>query len=160
LGDEDHLGDMDFKVAGSVTGITALQMDMKIDGITTDIMKIALDQAKSARLHILSVMSNAIRKPCSEISQFAPQIHNMKINKDKIKDLIGRGGAVIRGLTEETNTTIEIEFYKHIKYLKSYVLQNKFIVIFLSWINSINPSSKCVITYRVSDLRWTYKDIS
>ncbi|MEC6814912.1 polyribonucleotide nucleotidyltransferase [Photobacterium toruni] len=109
LGDEDHLGDMDFKVAGTDDGITALQMDIKIEGITKEIMEIALNQAKGARKHILSVMDNAINTPREEISQFAPRIHMMKINPEKIKDVIGKGGAVIRALTEETGTTIEIE---------------------------------------------------
>ncbi|MGF1828880.1 polyribonucleotide nucleotidyltransferase [Photobacterium angustum] len=109
LGDEDHLGDMDFKVAGTDDGITALQMDIKIEGITKEIMQIALNQAKGARKHILSVMDNAINTPREDISEFAPRIHTMKINPEKIKDVIGKGGAVIRALTEETGTTIEIE---------------------------------------------------
>ncbi|WP_414477571.1 polyribonucleotide nucleotidyltransferase [Photobacterium damselae] len=109
LGDEDHLGDMDFKVAGTDDGITALQMDIKIEGITKEIMQIALNQAKGARMHILSVMDNAINAPRDDISEFAPRIHTMKINPEKIKDVIGKGGAVIRALTEETGTTIEIE---------------------------------------------------
>ncbi|NMP25832.1 polyribonucleotide nucleotidyltransferase [Rahnella sp. SAP-1] len=109
LGDEDHLGDMDFKVAGSSEGITALQMDIKIEGITREIMQAALSQAKGARLHILGVMNQAINEPRGDISQFAPRIHTIKINSDKIKDVIGKGGSVIRALTEETGTTIEIE---------------------------------------------------
>ena len=109
LGDEDHLGDMDFKVAGTEDGITALQMDIKIEGITKEIMQIALNQAKGARTHILSVMDEAINAPREEISEFAPRIHTLKINPEKIKDVIGKGGAVIRALTEETGTTIEIE---------------------------------------------------
>lgn len=109
LGDEDHLGDMDFKVAGSSEGITALQMDIKIEGITREIMQAALSQAKGARLHILGVMNQAISEPRGDISQFAPRIHTIKINSDKIKDVIGKGGSVIRALTEETGTTIEIE---------------------------------------------------
>ena len=109
LGDEDHLGDMDFKVAGTSNGVTALQMDIKIEGITKEIMQIALNQAKGARLHILSVMDQAISGARDDISQFAPRIHTMKISADKIKDVIGKGGAVIRQLTEETGTTIEIE---------------------------------------------------
>ncbi|GKX63274.1 polyribonucleotide nucleotidyltransferase [Pragia fontium] len=109
LGDEDHLGDMDFKVAGSREGISALQMDIKIEGITREIMKAALSQAKGARLHILGVMEQAISAPRGDISQFAPRIHTIKINPEKIKDVIGKGGAVIRALTEETGTTIEIE---------------------------------------------------
>ncbi|SQI43391.1 Polyribonucleotide nucleotidyltransferase [Leminorella richardii] len=109
LGDEDHLGDMDFKVAGSREGISALQMDIKIEGITREIMKVALNQAKGARLHILGVMEQAISGPRGDISEFAPRIHTIKINPEKIKDVIGKGGAVIRALTEETGTTIEIE---------------------------------------------------
>ena len=109
LGDEDHLGDMDFKVAGTTEGITALQMDIKIEGITQEIMQIALNQAKAARTHILSVMDQAITGHREEISQFAPRIHTMKVAQDKIRDIIGKGGATIRQLTEETGTTIEIE---------------------------------------------------
>ena len=109
LGDEDHLGDMDFKVAGSTAGITALQMDIKIEGITKEIMQKALVQAKAARLHILSVMDQAIATNRDDVSEFAPRIHTIKINTDKIKDIIGKGGATIRALTEETGTTIEID---------------------------------------------------
>lgn len=109
LGDEDHLGDMDFKVSGTKDGITALQMDIKIEGITNEIMHIALNKAKSARLHILNVMQQALSKPRKEISEFAPRIHTIKINPEKIKDVIGKGGSVIRMLTEETGTIIEIE---------------------------------------------------
>jgi polyribonucleotide nucleotidyltransferase len=109
LGDEDHLGDMDFKVAGTTAGITALQMDIKIEGITKEIMQIALNQAKAARLHILTVMDQALPQGRADISQFAPRIHTIKINTDKIRDVIGKGGAVIRSLCEETGTTIEIE---------------------------------------------------
>ncbi|XBC43152.1 MAG: polyribonucleotide nucleotidyltransferase [Buchnera aphidicola (Meitanaphis flavogallis)] len=109
LGDEDHLGDMDFKVAGSENGITSLQMDMKIEHVTNKIIKLALYQAKIARLHILSVMKKSLQFPRQDISEFAPRIHTMQINPDKIKDVIGKGGSVIRMLTEETGTTIEIE---------------------------------------------------
>ncbi|MGF1741052.1 polyribonucleotide nucleotidyltransferase [Vibrio profundum] len=109
LGDEDHLGDMDFKVAGTNEGITALQMDIKIEGITKEIMQIALNQAQGARKHILSVMDQALSGSRDDISEFAPRIHTMKISSEKIKDVIGKGGAVIRALTEETGTTIEIE---------------------------------------------------
>ncbi|EQB4332476.1 polyribonucleotide nucleotidyltransferase [Providencia stuartii] len=109
LGDEDHLGDMDFKVAGSRDGISALQMDIKIEGITREIMQVALNQAKGARLHILGTMEQAINSPRDDISEFAPRIHTIRINPDKIKDVIGKGGSVIRALTEETGTTIEIE---------------------------------------------------
>lgn len=109
LGDEDHLGDMDFKVAGSCEGITALQMDIKIEGITREIMQVALNQAKRARIHILNIMQKAIGGPRVEISKYAPRIHTIKINPEKIKDVIGKGGSVIRALTEETGTIIEIE---------------------------------------------------
>ncbi|MGH8399027.1 MAG: polyribonucleotide nucleotidyltransferase [Gammaproteobacteria bacterium] len=109
LGDEDHLGDMDFKVAGSAEGVTALQMDIKIDGITKEIMQSALSQAHEGRLHILSKMNAVIAQPRSELSEFAPRIITMKIHPDKIRDVIGKGGAVIRALTEETGTTIDIE---------------------------------------------------
>lgn len=109
LGDEDHLGDMDFKVAGTREGVTALQMDIKIEGITPEIMQIALNQAKGARMHILGVMEQAIPAPRAEISDFAPRIHTMKIDPKKIKDVIGKGGAVIRALTEETGTSIDID---------------------------------------------------
>ncbi|WP_373099364.1 MULTISPECIES: polyribonucleotide nucleotidyltransferase [Pasteurellaceae] len=109
LGDEDHLGDMDFKVAGTREGVTALQMDIKIEGITPEIMQIALNQAKGARMHILGVMEQAIAAPRADISDFAPRIHTMKIDPKKIKDVIGKGGAVIRALTEETGTSIDID---------------------------------------------------
>lgn len=109
LGDEDHLGDMDFKVAGTREGVTALQMDIKIEGITPEIMRIALNQAKGARMHILGVMEQAIPAPRSDISDFAPRIHTMKIDPKKIKDVIGKGGATIRALTEETGTSIDID---------------------------------------------------
>ena len=109
LGDEDHLGDMDFKVAGSRDGVTALQMDIKIEGITKDIMEKALAQARAARLHILSVMDEAISGAREEVSEHAPRFHIMKINPEKIRDVIGKGGAVIRELTESTNTNIEID---------------------------------------------------
>ncbi|MDC2825580.1 polyribonucleotide nucleotidyltransferase [Rodentibacter pneumotropicus] len=109
LGDEDHLGDMDFKVAGTREGVTALQMDIKIEGITPQIMQIALNQAKSARMHILGVMEQAIPAPRADISDYAPRIHTMKIDPKKIKDVIGKGGATIRALTEETGTSIDID---------------------------------------------------
>lgn len=108
LGDEDHLGDMDFKVAGSRDGVTALQMDIKIEGITKDIMEKALAQARAARLHILNVMDEALSGAREEVSSFAPRFHIMRINPEKIRDVIGKGGAVIRELTESTNTNIEI----------------------------------------------------
>ncbi|HEX5539512.1 MAG TPA: polyribonucleotide nucleotidyltransferase [Methylophilaceae bacterium] len=109
LGDEDHLGDMDFKVAGTEDGITALQMDIKITGITADIMQAALSQAKEGRMHILGLMKQSMDHSRTELSEFAPRIITMKINPEKIRDVIGKGGAVIRALTEETGTTIDIE---------------------------------------------------
>ena len=108
LGDEDHLGDMDFKVAGTTAGITALQMDIKIQGITKEIMQVALAQAKEARLHILAKMVEAVGGAKTEVSQFAPRLYTMKINPEKIRDIIGKGGATIRALTEETGCTIDI----------------------------------------------------
>ena len=109
LGDEDHLGDMDFKVAGTTAGITALQMDIKIQGITKEIMQVALAQAKEARMHILGKMQEAMGEAKAEVSDFAPRLYVMKINPEKIRDVIGKGGAVIRALTEETGTQINIE---------------------------------------------------
>ena len=109
LGDEDHLGDMDFKVAGTAIGITALQMDIKIQGITKEIMQVALEQAKEGRMHILGKMQSAITGGREEMSTFAPRLYTMKINADKIRDVIGKGGATIRQLTEETGTTIDIQ---------------------------------------------------
>ena len=109
LGDEDHLGDMDFKVAGTSDGITALQMDIKIDGITEEIMQIALAQAKDARLHIFNLMHNNLSTPREDISEFAPRITTIKINPEKIRDVIGKGGAVIRGLVEETGAIIDVK---------------------------------------------------
>jgi polyribonucleotide nucleotidyltransferase len=109
LGDEDHLGDMDFKVAGTTNGITALQMDIKIQGITKEIMQVALAQAKEARMHILGKMQEAMGEAKTEVSSFAPKLYTMKINPEKIRDVIGKGGATIRALTEETGTQINIE---------------------------------------------------
>ncbi len=109
LGDEDHLGDMDFKVAGTTAGVTALQMDIKIQGITKEIMQVALAQAKEARLHILDKMQGAMGEAKTEVSDFAPKLFTMKINPEKIRDVIGKGGATIRALTEETGCQINIE---------------------------------------------------
>ena len=109
LGDEDHLGDMDFKVAGTTDGVTALQMDIKIQGITKEIMQVALAQAKEARMHILGKMQEAMSEANAEVSSFAPRLYTMKINPEKIRDVIGKGGATIRALTEETGTQINIE---------------------------------------------------
>ncbi|MCX7050593.1 MAG: polyribonucleotide nucleotidyltransferase [Proteobacteria bacterium] len=109
LGDEDHLGDMDFKVAGTKDGVTTLQMDIKVEGITPEIMKIALEQAKAGRLHILGEMNKVLSTPREKMSEWAPSIITLKIDPEKIRDAIGKGGAVIRQITEETGTTIDIE---------------------------------------------------
>ena len=109
LGDEDHLGDMDFKVAGTENGITALQMDIKIQGITKEIMHVALNQAREGRMHILDLMRQSLAAPRGELSNFAPRMITIKINPEKIRDVIGKGGAVIRALTEETGTQIDIK---------------------------------------------------
>ncbi|MGH8284181.1 MAG: polyribonucleotide nucleotidyltransferase [Steroidobacteraceae bacterium] len=109
LGDEDHLGDMDFKVAGTKDGVTALQMDIKVDSITPEIMRVALDQAREGRLHILGEMNKVLKESRAEMSEWAPSIITMKIDPEKIRDVIGKGGAVIRQITEETGTTIDIE---------------------------------------------------
>jgi polyribonucleotide nucleotidyltransferase len=109
LGDEDHLGDMDFKVAGTKDGVTALQMDIKVEGVTPEIMKVALEQAREGRLHILGEMNKVIQEPRGKMSEWAPSIITLKIDPEKIRDVIGKGGAVIRQITEETGTTIDIE---------------------------------------------------
>jgi len=109
LGDEDHLGDMDFKVAGTADGVTALQMDIKIQGITKEIMSTALDQARDARLHILDEMNKVISETRTEMSEWAPTIMTMKIDPEKIRDVIGKGGAVIRAITEETGASVDID---------------------------------------------------
>jgi polyribonucleotide nucleotidyltransferase len=109
LGDEDHLGDMDFKVAGTKDGVTTLQMDIKVEGITPEIMKVALEQAKTGRLHILGEMNKVITSARERMSEWAPSIITLKIDPEKIRDVIGKGGAVIRQITEETGTTIDIE---------------------------------------------------
>jgi len=108
LGDEDHLGDMDFKVAGTRDGVTALQMDIKINGITKEIMETALHQARDGRLHILECMNKVLSSPRTEMSVYAPRIITIKIDPDKIRDVIGKGGSTIRQITEETGTTIDI----------------------------------------------------
>ena len=109
LGDEDHLGDMDFKVAGTANGISALQMDIKIQGITEEIMKVALEQAKAGRLHILGEMANALTSARGELSEFAPRLLTIKIHPDKIREVIGKGGSVIQAITKETGTQIDIQ---------------------------------------------------
>ncbi|MDH5766544.1 MAG: S1 RNA-binding domain-containing protein, partial [Gammaproteobacteria bacterium] len=109
LGDEDHLGDMDFKVAGTENGVNALQMDIKITGITKEIMEKALEQAKAGRMFILGEMNKVISEPSTEMSHYAPRYLKMKIHPDKIRDVIGKGGAVIRSITEETGVSIDID---------------------------------------------------
>lgn len=109
LGDEDHLGDMDFKVAGTIAGITALQMDIKIQGITEEIMELALEQANTARLHILDEMNKVIAVSRESVSENAPAMAMIKIDPDKIRDVIGKGGAVIRGITEQTGASVDID---------------------------------------------------
>jgi polyribonucleotide nucleotidyltransferase len=108
LGDEDHLGDMDFKVAGTVKGVTALQMDIKIKGITREIMQTALQQAREGRMHILGIMNQVIAAPRKEMSVYAPRIITLKIPPEKIRDVIGKGGVTIRAITEETGTSVDI----------------------------------------------------
>jgi polyribonucleotide nucleotidyltransferase len=108
MGDEDHLGDMDFKVAGSEEGITALQMDIKIDGITSEIMQAALEQAKVGRLHILGEMNKVLAETREHMSDFAPRIITFKIDPSKIREVIGKGGATIRGITEETGASVDL----------------------------------------------------
>jgi polyribonucleotide nucleotidyltransferase len=109
LGDEDHLGDMDFKVAGAAEGVTALQMDIKIDGITREIMEVALEQARGARQYILDEMNKVLAESRQKMSDWAPSILTIKIDPEKIRDVIGKGGAVIRAITEETGATVDID---------------------------------------------------
>jgi polyribonucleotide nucleotidyltransferase len=109
MGDEDHLGDMDFKVAGTAKGVTALQMDIKINGITREIMEVALAQARDGRLHILDEMNRVLAAPRAEMSEHAPRILTIRIHPDKIREVIGKGGSTIRSITEETGTTIDID---------------------------------------------------
>jgi polyribonucleotide nucleotidyltransferase len=109
LGDEDHLGDMDFKVAGTAMGVTALQMDIKIDGITREIMEVALEQARGARQYILDEMNKVLAESRQKMSDWAPSILTIKIDPEKIRDVIGKGGAVIRAITEETGATVDID---------------------------------------------------
>lgn len=109
MGDEDHFGDMDFKVAGTANGVTALQMDIKVEGVTPEIMHVALEQANEGRMYILNEMNKALAQPRSDVSDYAPRMMTMQISVDKIRDVIGKGGATIRGLTEETGATIDID---------------------------------------------------
>jgi polyribonucleotide nucleotidyltransferase len=134
LGDEDHLGDMDFKVAGTTNGITALQMDIKIDGITEEIMNVALGQAKDCRLHILGEMAKAITEGRKELGEFAPRIEVMNIPTDKIRDVIGSGGKVIREIVEKTGAKIDISDDGTVKVASA---DGKAITAALNWIKSI-----------------------
>ncbi|WP_284179247.1 polyribonucleotide nucleotidyltransferase [Rhabdaerophilum sp. SD176] len=134
LGDEDHLGDMDFKVAGTENGITALQMDIKIAGITEEIMKVALSQAKGGRMHILGKMAEALTQPRGQLGQYAPRIETIKINPDKIREVIGSGGKVIREITEKTGTKIDIQDDGTIKVASS---EGEKIKAAINWIKSI-----------------------
>ena len=134
LGDEDHLGDMDFKVAGTEGGVTALQMGIKIAGITEEIMKVALDQAKAGRLHILGKMADALTQPRGQLGQYAPRIETIKINPDKIREVIGSGGKVIREITEKTGTKIDIQDDGTIKVASS---DGEKIKAAMNWIKSI-----------------------
>jgi len=144
LGDEDHLGDMDFKVAGSENGITALQMDIKIDGITEEIMKVALAQAKDGRIHILGEMANAITEARSELGEHAPRIEVMKIPVDKIREVIGSGGKVIREIVEKTGAKVNIEDDGTVKIASS---DGKAIKAAVNWINSIAAEPEVGVIY-------------
>ncbi|KZL19604.1 Polyribonucleotide nucleotidyltransferase [Pseudovibrio axinellae] len=144
LGDEDHLGDMDFKVAGSANGITALQMDIKIDGITEEIMKVALEQAKGGRVHILEEMANAITEARSELGEHAPRIEVIKIPVDKIREVIGSGGKVIREIVEKTGAKVNIEDDGTVKVASS---DGKAIKAALNWINSIAAEPEVGVVY-------------
>ncbi|WFE92578.1 polyribonucleotide nucleotidyltransferase [Roseibium porphyridii] len=144
LGDEDHLGDMDFKVAGSEQGITSLQMDIKIDGITEEIMKVALAQAKDGRIHILGEMSNAITEARSELGEHAPRIEVMKIPVDKIREVIGSGGKVIREIVEKTGAKVNIEDDGTVKIASS---DGKAIKAAVNWINSIAAEPEVGVIY-------------
>jgi polyribonucleotide nucleotidyltransferase len=144
LGDEDHLGDMDFKVAGSENGITALQMDIKIDGITEEIMKVALAQAKDGRVHILGEMSKAITEARSELGEHAPRIEVMKIPVDKIREVIGSGGKVIREIVEKTGAKVNIEDDGTVKIASA---DGKAIKAAVNWINSIAAEPEVGVIY-------------
>ena len=144
LGDEDHLGDMDFKVAGSENGITSLQMDIKIDGITEEIMKVALGQAKDGRIHILGEMAKAITEARSELGEHAPRIEMMKIPVDKIREVIGSGGKVIREIVEKTGAKVNIEDDGTVKIASS---DGKAIKAAVNWINSIAAEPEVGVIY-------------
>ncbi|MEP2438339.1 MAG: S1 RNA-binding domain-containing protein, partial [Roseibium sp.] len=144
LGDEDHLGDMDFKVAGSENGITALQMDIKIQGITEEIMKVALAQAKDGRVHILGEMASAISEGRAELGEHAPRIEVMKIPVDKIREVIGSGGKVIREIVEKTGAKVNIEDDGTVKIASS---DGKAIQAAVNWINSIAAEPEVGVIY-------------
>jgi len=144
LGDEDHLGDMDFKVAGTADGITALQMDIKIDGITEEIMQIALGQAKDGRLHILGEMGNALAESRGQLGEFAPRIEVMNIPVDKIRDVIGTGGKIIREIVEKTGAKINIDDDGTIKIASS---SGKEIEAAKKWIHSIVAEPEVGVIY-------------
>jgi polyribonucleotide nucleotidyltransferase len=144
LGDEDHLGDMDFKVAGTQDGITSLQMDIKIDGITEEIMKVALGQAKDGRIHILGEMSKAITEARAELGEHAPRIEVMKIPVDKIREVIGSGGKVIREIVEKTGAKVNIEDDGTVKIASA---DGKAIKAAVNWINSIAAEPEVGMIY-------------
>jgi polyribonucleotide nucleotidyltransferase len=144
LGDEDHLGDMDFKVAGTENGITSLQMDIKIAGITEEIMQVALTQAKDGRLHILGEMANALTSARSELGQFAPRIETMKIPVDKIREVIGSGGKIIREIVEKTGAKINIEDDGTVKIASA---DGKSIEAAIKWIKSIVSEPEVGVIY-------------
>jgi polyribonucleotide nucleotidyltransferase len=144
LGDEDHLGDMDFKVAGSKDGITSLQMDIKIQGITEEIMKVALEQAKGGRIHILGEMSKAIVEPRAEVGEHAPRIETMKIPTDKIREVIGSGGKVIREIVEKTGAKVDISDDGTVKVSSS---DQKKIKAAVNWIKSIAAEPEIGMIY-------------
>jgi polyribonucleotide nucleotidyltransferase len=145
LGDEDHLGDMDFKVAGTDQGVTSLQMDIKIAGITEEIMKIALDQAKGGRIHILGEMAKAITASRSQVGEFAPRIETIQIPTDKIREVIGTGGKVIREIVEKTGAKIDIEDTGVIKVSSS---DGKAIEAAIKWIKSITDEAEVGAIYQ------------
>jgi polyribonucleotide nucleotidyltransferase len=144
LGDEDHLGDMDFKVAGTATGVTSLQMDIKIDGITEEIMRVALDQARDGRIHILGEMSNALSEARAELGEHAPRIEVMKIPVDKIREVIGSGGKVIREIVEKTGAKVNIEDDGTVKIASA---DGKAIKAAVNWINSIAAEPEVGVIY-------------
>ena len=144
LGDEDHLGDMDFKVAGTAEGITSLQMDIKIAGITEEIMRVALDQAKSGRIHILGEMSNALTGARAELGEFAPRIESFKIPTDKIREVIGTGGKIIREIVEKTGAKVNIEDDGTVKVASS---DGEKIRAAVNWIKSIATDPEIGLIY-------------